>query len=154
MIKVWFIAYRNPNTANRPLHRDAFCHFPFRWIYYCHRSKSTGKELAKRNSVHCWSLEHGNRQKSPTHVWHCFYVYLINGSQKHPKKNFMVAFWDNPHHLFWTGRLNLKIFFWYYNNYLSIWPFLCHPWFPTRKASKLTFVCFQLAGRWHHPISR
>ena len=23
-------------------------------------------------------------------------------------------------------------------NYLSIWPFMCHPWFPTRKASKLT----------------
>ena len=26
---------------------------------------------------------------------------------------------------------------------LSIWPFMLHPWFPTRKASKLTFVCFQ-----------
>ena len=29
------------------LHRVAFCHFPFRWIYYCHGSKSTGKETGK-----------------------------------------------------------------------------------------------------------
>ena len=28
-----------------------------------------------------------------------------------------------------------------------------HPWFPTRKASKLIFVCFQFAGEWHHPAS-
>ena len=33
-------------------------------------------------------------------------------------------------------------------NYLSIWPFMRHPWFPTRNASKLTFACFQLAGWW------
>ena len=29
------------------LHRDAFCQLPFRWIYYCHSSKSTGKETGK-----------------------------------------------------------------------------------------------------------
>ena len=29
------------------LHRGAFCQFPFRWIYYCHSSKSTGKETGK-----------------------------------------------------------------------------------------------------------
>ena len=44
----------------------------------------------------------------------------------------------------WTGQINLKIFLGYNINYLSIWPFMRHPWFPTRKASKLTFVCFQL----------
>ena len=43
----------------------------------------------------------------------------------------------------WTGRINLKIFLGHHINYLSIWPFMCHPWFPTRKASKLTFICFQ-----------
>ena len=32
---------------------------------------------------------------------------------------------------------DLKIFLGYDINYLSIWPFMCHPWFPTRKASKL-----------------
>ena len=26
---------------NLPLHRGTFCQFPFRWIYYCHSSKST-----------------------------------------------------------------------------------------------------------------
>ena len=29
------------------VHRGAFCQFPFRWIYYCHSSKSTGKETDK-----------------------------------------------------------------------------------------------------------
>ena len=38
---------------------------------------------------------------------------------------------------------DLKIFLGYDINYLSIWPFMCQPWFPTRKASKLAFVCFQ-----------
>ena len=31
----------------KTVHRDAFCQFPFRWIYYCHSSKSTGKETGK-----------------------------------------------------------------------------------------------------------
>ena len=38
---------------------------------------------------------------------------------------------------------DLKIFLGYDINYLSIWPFMGHPWFPTRKASKLSFTCFQ-----------
>ena len=29
------------------MHRDAFYQFPFRWIYYCHSSKSTRKETVK-----------------------------------------------------------------------------------------------------------
>ena len=29
------------------VHRGAFCQFPLRWIYYCHSSKSTGKEIGK-----------------------------------------------------------------------------------------------------------
>ena len=29
------------------MHRGAFCQFLFRWIYYCHNSKSTGKETDK-----------------------------------------------------------------------------------------------------------
>ena len=29
------------------VHRSAFCKFPFRWIYYCHSSKYTGKETGK-----------------------------------------------------------------------------------------------------------
>ena len=48
---------------------------------------------------------------------------------------------------------DLKIFLGHDINYLSIWPFMRHPWFPTRKASKLIFVCFQLAGEWHNPAS-
>ena len=64
----------------------------------------------------------------------------------------------------WTGWINLKILLGYNINYLSIWPFMRHPWFPTRKASKLTFVFFQLqlfspclvfsicSRRWSHLI--
>ena len=37
------------------LHRGAFCQFPFRWIYYCHGSDSTGKETGK---IHLCALVH------------------------------------------------------------------------------------------------
>jgi hypothetical protein len=42
------------------------------------------------------------------------------------------------------STLNLKIFLGYNINYITIWPFMGHPWFPIRKASKLSFVYFQL----------
>ena len=29
------------------VHRGAFCQFTFRWVYYCHSSKSTRKEIGK-----------------------------------------------------------------------------------------------------------
>ena len=29
------------------MHKGAFCLFPFQWTYYCHSSKSTGKETGK-----------------------------------------------------------------------------------------------------------
>ena len=29
------------------VHRGAFCQFHFRWIYYCHSSKLTGKKIGK-----------------------------------------------------------------------------------------------------------
>ena len=31
----------------RPVHRGAFCQFPFRWIYYYGSNKSTGKKTGK-----------------------------------------------------------------------------------------------------------
>ena len=49
-------------------HRDAFCQFHFRWIYYRHSSKSTGKETDK-NAPLCivrssWSLGHSDPDPS------------------------------------------------------------------------------------------
>ena len=35
------------NFRVNTVHRDAFCHFAFQWIYYCHSSKSTGKKTDK-----------------------------------------------------------------------------------------------------------
>ena len=39
------------------VHRGAFCQFPLRWIYYCHSSKSTGKETGK---MHLCALANSN----------------------------------------------------------------------------------------------
>ena len=39
---------------------------------------------------------------------------------------------------------NLKKNLGHHINYLSNWPLMCHHWFPNRRASKLTFICFQL----------
>ena len=38
-----------------PLHRGAIGQFPVRWIYYCHSSESTGKEIGKTYlcALHC-----------------------------------------------------------------------------------------------------
>ena len=104
---------------------------------------------------HCWYIEPRNREKSLTLIWQHFSCLLDEWIAKiYKKKIFTVTFWDNPHHPFWDLRSrDLKIFLGYDINYLSIWPFMGHPWFPTRKASKLIFVCFQLAGWWHDPAS-
>ena len=34
-------------ASSRPVHRGAFCQFPFRWIYYYGSIKSTGKKTGK-----------------------------------------------------------------------------------------------------------
>ena len=49
-------------------HRDAFCQFPFWWIYYCHSSKSTGKETVK---MHLCALCHAcsTSTLSSIHAW-------------------------------------------------------------------------------------
>ena len=36
------------------VHRGAFCQFLFRWIYYCHSSKSTEKETGKMHLCTLW----------------------------------------------------------------------------------------------------
>jgi hypothetical protein len=48
-----------------PLHRGVFCQFPLRWIYYCHSSKSTGKEISKT----LLTRSQGGCQKSGALYW-------------------------------------------------------------------------------------
>ena len=72
---------------------------------------------------------------------------------KNIKKNFFSRWLFEIIHIIhfeiWDLRSrDLKIFLGYDINYLSIWPFMRHPWILTRKASKLTLICFQLAGWW------
>ena len=38
-----FLIKVNTRRHLTTLHRDAFCQFPFRWIYYYNSNKSTGK---------------------------------------------------------------------------------------------------------------
>ena len=47
--------------STKALHRGAFCQFPFRWIYYCHSSKSTGKETGKTHlcALKGWQFKNG-----------------------------------------------------------------------------------------------
>ena len=89
-------------------------------------------------------------KKSYTHLT-TFFMSTWWMDCKNIKKKifFTMAFWDNPHYPFWDLRSrDLKKILGYDINYLSIWPFMGHPWFPTRKASKLRFTCFQPAGWW------
>ena len=72
----------------------------------------------------------------------------MNGLQKYPKRNISRWLFKINHIICFvrctcTGRINLIILLGYDINYLSIWPR-----FPIRKASKLSFVCFQ------HPESK
>ena len=105
----------------------------------------------KNVAAHSWFLEHWNSQKSLCNIWHRFSYLLDEWIEKICNLFFTVTFLKSTLSLLrctWTGQRNLKIFLGHHINYLSIWPFMCHPWFPTRKASKLTFICFQLAGWW------
>ena len=43
-------------ALNKPLHGGAFWQFPFWWIYYCHISKSTGKETDKTHLCALFSI--------------------------------------------------------------------------------------------------
>ena len=42
-------------SKSNGVHRGAFWQFPFRWIYYCHSTNSTGKETGKMHL--CGALE-------------------------------------------------------------------------------------------------
>ena len=101
-----------------------------------------------QKTMHRMFLEHWNRQKILSNIRQRFSCLLSEWIAKKCKNIFFRVL-----RCTWTGRINLKICLGYDINYLSIWPFMHHPLFPTRKASKLIFVCFQHAGEWHHPAS-
>ena len=92
-----------------------------------------------QKTMHRMFLEHWNRQKILSNIRQRFSCLLSEWIAKKCKNIFFRVL-----RCTWTGRINLKICLGYDINYLSIWPFMRHPWFPSRKASKLTFVCFQL----------
>ena len=98
---------------------------------------------------HLWYIEPQNREKSLTLIWQHFSCLLDEWIAKISKKKSFSRWLFEIIHIIrfeiWDLRSrDLKIFLGYDINYLSIWPFMCHPWFPTRKASKQTFICFQL----------
>ena len=98
-----------------------------------------------RHPVHCWYIEPRNREKSLTLIWQRFSCLLDEWIAKISKKKIFSRWLFEIIHIIrfeiWDLRSrDLKIFLGYDINYLSIWPFMCHPWFPTRKASKLTLI--------------
>ena len=109
-----------------------------------HKLQTRGLSRVKHRGF----LDHWNSQKSVSNIWQHFSCLLDEWIEKICKNLFSRwLFFKSTLSVLrctWTGRINLKIFLGHHINYLSIWPFMCHPWFPTRKASKLTFVCFQL----------
>ena len=44
-----FWTWDDSSWGQETVHRGAFCHFSFQWIYYCHSSKSIGKETGKKH---------------------------------------------------------------------------------------------------------
>ena len=101
------------------------------------------------HTVHCWFLEPWNSENSLTLIWQLFSCLLDEWIAKIYKIFFFSRWLFEIIHIIrfeiWDLRSrDLKKFLGYDINYLSIWPFMCHPWFPTRKASKLSFICFQL----------
>ena len=87
-------------------------------------------------------LEHWNRQKNISNIRQRFSCLLDCKNMQ--KKNFIMAFlkihficfemdMDRPDK--YENTFGIQ----YILTFLSISPFMRHPWFPTRKASKLTF---------------
>ena len=116
-------------------------------IFLIQKSKKTFRIESLTKDKHPMFLEHWNRQKIISSIGQRFSCLLDEWIGKICKNNFSPCFFLNPLSVLrrtWTGRINLKILLGYNINYLSIWPIMRHPWFPTRKASKLTFICFQL----------
>ena len=93
-------------------------------------------------------LEYWNRQKGLSNIWQRLSCLLDEWIAKMCKKIFfmMALFLKSNLSILrctWTGGINLKILLGYNINCLRIWPFMRHPLFPTIKASKLIFICFQ-----------
>ena len=62
-------------SSPTPLHKGAFFQFLFRWIHYCHSSKSTGKETGKTHL--CALVEFFDlvwREKSVVY----FFVFVVS----------------------------------------------------------------------------
>ena len=92
-------------------------------------------------------LEHWNRKKILSNIRQRFSCLIDEWVEiKCKKKQFVVAFHLKSTLLVlrctWTGRINLKTLLGYDIKYLSIWPFVCHPWFSNRKASKNNICLF------------
>ena len=117
------------------------------WVYFL-SSKAKLFYKAMFFIIHSGFLEHWNSQKSLCNIWKRFSCLIDEWIEKICKKNFFHGglFFKSTLSVLrctWTGRINLKIFLGHHINYLSISPFMCQSWFPTRKALKLTFVCFE-----------
>ena len=111
------------------------------WYYIIWLSRRT-----RLICLRCWYKELQNREKSLTLIWQRFSCLRDEWIAKISKKNFSRWLFEIIHiirfEMHMDRRINLKIFLGYDINYLSIWPFMGHPWFPTRKGLKTNICLF------------
>ena len=94
--------------VSHAVHRGAFCQFPFQWIYYCHGSKSTGKEtdkthlcavsyLFQHNAKHSYirgatGTKHTPGQAKTAIAWRCSaaaHLHPLMFHEKYTSKDFI-----------------------------------------------------------------
>ena len=60
------------------VHRGVLCQFPFRWIYYCHSSESTGNESGKTHlCVLEYVLIHTSKWNNTTQISSYLYKFEV-----------------------------------------------------------------------------
>ena len=100
-----------------------------------------------RQPAHRVFLEHWNSQKSLCNIQQRFSCLLDEWIEKICKNLSRWLFLKSTLSVLrctWTGGINLKIFLGYHINYLSIWPLMCHPWFPTSTVIQVAETCSEI----------
>ena len=130
---IWyeFLAYFDPKKNILEKKSSGFLTFMFSQLF--------SPESRHYSAAHRWYIEPRNREKVLHSFDNVFHVYLMNWLQKYQKKIFFWRWLFEINHIIrfeiWDLRSrDLKKILGYDINYLSIWPFMRHPWYPTRKA--------------------
>ena len=125
--RYWKLPLHVPSSCSHHFTcRGAFCQFPFRWIYYCHSSKSTGKKTGKTNL--CALVVYSNMCNRISMLKILYIMRTIWWGKWSYKKqwssNYFLFFHSNPQ---WNGMemeyliypLLITIMIWAFNWFIS-----------------------------------